>query len=133
MVKKLELNGISGANFVGFSKNGTGGNNNHIYSSNTSQLSYDPPSYNNLINRINYSQKNHTCYYVIIPSSPNDLRNLGEQVRQSIGQNSNVWTRTQPRGAHMGVGPFSEPLEAEESNDYIKKSRYGNARVYYGK
>jgi hypothetical protein len=35
-VNKLELNGICGAHFVGCYKNGTGGNNNPIYSSNTS-------------------------------------------------------------------------------------------------
>jgi hypothetical protein len=132
-VKELELNGIPGARFVGFSNNGTGGENNPIYSSNSSQVSYYSPSYNDSITRINYSQKNPTSYYVIIPSSPNNLRNLGEQVRRSIGQNSNVWMRTQPRGAHIAVGPFSERPEAEQWNDYIKKLGYGNARVYYGK
>ncbi|WP_144031257.1 hypothetical protein [Trichormus azollae] len=58
----MELNGISGARFVGLRNNGTGGNNNPIYSSNTSELSYYPPSYNDRITRINYiySQKNPT-------------------------------------------------------------------------
>ncbi|MBK1989128.1 hypothetical protein A0J48_016545 [Sphaerospermopsis aphanizomenoides BCCUSP55] len=131
-IRELELSGIYGANFASVSNNET-----VVYNSPKNsdilQLSYYSPTYNAPTTNNNYRRENPTAYYVIIPSSSNNLRNLGEQVRRSIGQNSNVWMRTQPRGAHIAVGPFRERPEAEQWNDYIKKLGYGNARVYYGR
>lgn len=107
-VKELEFNNIAGARIV-----------------NSENIELTP----------NYQQEKRDSYYVVIPSNVNNLRSLGTAIRQkiSININVNVFMRTQPLGAHIAVGPFSDRLEAEQSNSYLKNLGYGNARVYYGK
>ena len=107
-VKELEFNNIAGARIV-----------------NSENIELTP----------NYQQEKRDSYYVVIPSNVNNLRSLGTAIRQKISIiiNVNVFMRTQPLGAHIAVGPFSDRLEAEQSNSYLKNLGYGNARVYYGK
>jgi hypothetical protein len=78
----------------------------------------------------------NNSYYVVIPGNGNNLRSLEQEIRQRLYTNNiniNVSMRTQPRGAHIAIGPFSDRLDAEKWNNLFKKSGYGNARVYYGK
>ncbi len=75
-------------------------------------------------------------YYVVIPGNSNNLRYLEQEIRQRFYINNiniNVSMRTQPRGEHIAIGPFSDRLDAEQWNNFFKKSGYGNTRVYYGK
>ncbi|WP_353932478.1 hypothetical protein WJM97_07800 [Okeanomitos corallinicola TIOX110] len=134
-VKELELNGITGAGIFG--------------SSNSGQMSYYSdrvmPDYNYFYKNPNSSsfnsnnpspnivQKQANYYYVVIPTSLNNLNFLGQEIQQKIGGNANVFPRNQPRGTHIAVGAFRERSDAEQWNDYLKSLGYGNARVYYGK
>ncbi|MBD2663536.1 hypothetical protein B6N60_01602 [Richelia sinica FACHB-800] len=81
----------------------------------------------------NNRRRNIKAYYVVIPSDGKNLTVMAERVRRIIDQSSNVMIRSQPLGAHLAIGPFNERLDAEQWNNYIRKSGYGNARVYYGR
>lgn len=79
-------------------------------------------------------------YYVVIPTTSEQLPAIAAQIRQNIarfsqdlGRSGGVLERTQPRGPHVAVGPFPERLQAQEWNKYLRNIGYGNARVYYGK
>jgi hypothetical protein len=122
-VRELELNGVLGAKIVNSA-------NIEIKPNNSGQqTAYD----NNQNNPNNYQQEARKSYYIVIPSHPNNLRSFGTEIRQKISANINVFMRTQPRGAHIAIGPFSDKSEAEIWNSYFQNSGYGNARVYYGK
>lgn len=107
-VRELELNGVFGAKIV-----------------NAANLEVIPNNPN--------QQKERKYYYIVIPSHHNNLRSFGREIRQKISANINVFMRTQPRGPHIAIGPFSDKSEAEIWNSYFQNSGYGNARVYYGK
>jgi hypothetical protein len=129
-VKELEYYGIRGAGI------GNSGNPNvelrpDIYNQQAS--SYVTPGYNISNNTNTYPQEKRNSYYIVIPSNSNNLRYFGEEIRQKVSININVFMRTQPLGAHIAVGPFSDRSKAEQWNNYLKNSGYGNARVYYGK
>lgn len=109
-IKELELHGIPGARIV---------------NSANVDVTSDQRSYNN--------QEKTDFYYVVIPSSANNLSSFATDIRQKVGTSINVIRRTQPIGTHIAVGPFRDRLEAEQWNGYLKDSGYGNARVYYGK
>jgi hypothetical protein len=122
-VRELELNGVFGAKIVNSA-------NIEIKPNNSGQqTAYD----NNQNNPNNYQQEARKSYYIVIPSHPNNLRSFGTEIRQKISANIDVFMRTQPRGAHIAIGPFSDKSEAEIWNSYFQNSGYGNARVYYGK
>jgi hypothetical protein len=122
-VRELELNGVLGAKIVNSA-------NIEIKPNNSGQqTAYD----NNQNNPNNYQQEARKSYYIVIPSHPNNLRSFGTEIRQKISANIDVFMRTQPRGAHIAIGPFSDKSEAEIWNSYFQNSGYGNARVYYGK
>jgi hypothetical protein len=122
-VRELELNGVLGAKIVNSA-------NIEIKPNNSGQqTAYD----NNQNNPNNYQQEARKSYYIVIPSHPNNLRSFGTEIRQKISANINVFMRTQPRGAHIAIGPFSDKSEAEIWNSYFQNSGYGSARVYYGK
>lgn len=79
-------------------------------------------------------------YYVAIPTTQEQLSATGSQIRQNLarfsqdlGRSGGVIERTQPRGPHVAVGPFSNRFQAEEWNKYLRNIGYRNARVYYGK
>lgn len=122
-VRELELNGVFGARIV------NAANLEVIPNNPDQQTGY----YNNQNNPNNYQQKERKYYYIVIPSHHNNLRSFGREIRQKTSANINVFMRTQPRGAHIAIGPFSDKSEAEIWNSYFQNSGYGNARVYYGK
>ncbi|MEH2411601.1 hypothetical protein [Nostoc sp.] len=79
-------------------------------------------------------------YYVAIPTTSEQLPAIAAQIRQNLarfsqdlGRSGAVLERTQPRGPHVAVGPFSDRFQAEEWNKYLRNIGYRNARVYYGK
>jgi hypothetical protein len=79
-------------------------------------------------------------YYVAIPTTPEQLPAIAEQIRQNLarfrqdlGRFGGVLERTQPRGPHVAVGPFYDRFQAEEWNKYLRNIGYQNARVYYVK
>ncbi|MEH2278295.1 MAG: hypothetical protein V7K40_26795 [Nostoc sp.] len=79
-------------------------------------------------------------YYVVIPTTQQELPAIAAKIRQNLGPYSQdlgrsgaVLERTQPRGPHVAVGPFLERFQAQEWNKYLRNIGYGNARVYYGK
>ncbi|WP_334839654.1 hypothetical protein [Nostoc sp.] len=79
-------------------------------------------------------------YYVAIPTTQEQLSAIAAQIRQNLarfsqdlGRSGAVLERTQPRGPHVAVGPFSDRFQAEEWNKYLRNIGYRNARVYYGK
>lgn len=122
-VRELELNGVFGARIVNSANIEITPNNS------VQQTAYD----NNQNNPNNYQQEARKYYYIVIPSHPDNLRSFGTEIRQKISPNINVFMRTQPLGAHIAIGPFSDKSEAEIWNSYFQNSGYGNARVYYGK
>ena len=127
-VRELEFNGISGAKIVN-------SENIELTPNYSVQpvMSYNAPGYNDQNYPNNYQQEKRNSYYVVIPGNANSLHSLGTEIRQKVSININVFRRTQPLGTHIAVGPFSDRLEAEQWNSYLKNSGYGNARVYYGK
>ncbi|MDF5709163.1 MAG: hypothetical protein PUP90_16235 [Nostoc sp. S4] len=79
-------------------------------------------------------------YYVVIPTTSQELPALAAQIRQNLarfsqdlGRSGGVLERTQPRGPHVAVGPFADRVQAQEWNKYLRNTGYRNARVYYGK
>ncbi|WP_169156823.1 SPOR domain-containing protein [Brasilonema bromeliae] len=79
-------------------------------------------------------------YYVVIPANSEELPRYRNEIRSYLGRNiypgSDVYVipRLEPRGPHVAVGPFVKRWQAEEWNNFLRKdSRFGNARVYYGK
>ena len=84
--------------------------------------------------------KQASRYFVVIPTTQEQLPAIAAQIRQNLAQFSRdlarsggVLERTQPRGPHVAVGPFSDRFQAGEWNKYLRNIGYGNARVYYGK
>ncbi|WP_392481251.1 hypothetical protein [Nostoc sp. C110] len=84
--------------------------------------------------------KQASRYYVVIPTTQEQLSAIAEQIRQNLarfsqdlGRSGAVLERTQPRGPHVAVGPFADRFQAEEWNKYLRNIGYRNARVFYGK
>jgi hypothetical protein len=128
-IKELEFYGISGAGIGNYSNPDL-----PVTPYNNQQLSSS--TYNIPNNTSTYTQETRNAYYVVIPTNSNNLRYLREEIRQGLYSNNiniNVSMRTQPRGAHIAIGPFSDRSDAEQWNNLFKQSGYGNARVYYGK
>jgi hypothetical protein len=126
-VRELELNGIRGARILGFS--------------NPQQLAYfsgrEIPysAYSSTGNNVdpNMMRRRDKYYYVIIPTSPNNLRFLAQEIQRKIDNNAYIFMRNQPRGTHIAIGAFQSRSHAEQWNDYLRSLGYRNARVYYGK
>lgn len=111
-VRQLQSYGINGARVVSFS-NGQG-------------IPNSPDRGDSRRERSNY-------YYVAIPANSQDLPLIQDRIRRNIGQNTGVVARNNPRGSHVAVGPFTERLQAEQWNSYLRNLGFGNARVYYGR
>ncbi|MBP5973650.1 SPOR domain-containing protein [Brasilonema sp. CT11] len=86
------------------------------------------------------SLRRSSYYYVVLPAKSEELPYFRNEIRRYIGRNFYaerdvyVIPRLEPRGPHVAVGPFVKRWQAEEWNSFLRKdSRFGNARVYYGK
>lgn len=126
-VRELELKGIRGARILSFS--------------NPQQLAYfsgrEIPysAYSTTGNNVdtNMMRRQDKYYYVIIPTSENNLRSLAQEIQRKIDNNAYIFMRNQPRGTHIAVGAFQSRSQAEQWNDYLRSLGYRNARVYYGR
>jgi hypothetical protein len=127
-VQELKFHGITGARIVNSRNVETAS-----YNSTQQVIAYSPVYNYQNYNTNNYQQEKRNSYYIVIPSNANNLSSLGTEIRQKVSININVFRRTQPLGDHIAVGPFSDRLEAEQWNSYLRNSGYNNARVYYGK
>jgi hypothetical protein len=116
--QELQANGIGGVQIVTFS--------------NTEAVPYSAQG-NERVARNDSRRQNPKYYYVVIPTTTRNLRPLAERIRQRVGQNGNVYSRTKPRGAHIAVGPFAVREDAEQWNSYLRSIGYRDARVYYGR
>ncbi|KAB8331572.1 SPOR domain-containing protein [Scytonema tolypothrichoides VB-61278] len=79
-------------------------------------------------------------YYVVLPANSEELpryrNDIISYLRRNVYPSSDVYVipRLEPRGPHLAVGPFVNRWQAEEWNSVLRKdSRFGNARVYYGR
>ncbi|MEA5507294.1 hypothetical protein VB735_30215 [Halotia wernerae UHCC 0503] len=113
-VRQLQSYGIYGAQIVNF---------------NNGQEVLASPSSTNIGN----SRGSSSQYYVVIPTSSENLNAVAEQVRRGVGQSGFVLERQKPLGPHVAVGPFAGRKETTQWNNYLRNSGFGNARVYYGK
>ncbi|MBN3890054.1 MAG: hypothetical protein HWQ43_13065 [Nostoc sp. JL31] len=124
-VNELQSRGIYNARIISFG--------------NGQEINADNGNYRDDRNNIN-ANRQASRYYVAIPTTSEQLPAIAAQVRQNLNgltqdlaRSGGVLERTQPRGPHVAVGPFSNRFQAEEWNRYMRKLGYSNARVYYGK
>ena len=124
-VNELQSRGIYNARIISFA--------------NGQQIDAGNGSFRGDRNNIN-PPKQASRYYVVIPTTREQLPAIAEQIRQNLaqfsqdlGRTGGVLERTQPRGPHVAVGPFSDQFQAGEWNKYLRNLGYRNARVYYGK
>ncbi|WP_223280048.1 hypothetical protein [Nostoc sp. PA-18-2419] len=126
-VYQLQSRGISSARIISFA------NGQEI-------ASFDRNNRDFISDRNNRNVTKVSRYYVIIPTTLQDLPGIAAQIRQNLarfsqdlGRSGGVLERTQPRGPHVAVGPFADRVQAQEWNKYLRNTGYRNARVYYGK
>lgn len=83
----------------------------------------------------NYGGNRSNSYYVVIPTKLEELPYYRYEIKRYVRRpDVPVIPRDEPRGPHVLVGPFAKRWLAEEWNNYLRRdSRFGNARVYYGK
>ncbi len=83
--------------------------------------------------RFSYAIPPNSPYYVVIPTSVDELDFVSNQVvllGQGVSMASIVQARDEPLGPHVRVGPFTDRTAAERWNVYLRD--FGmNARVYY--
>lgn len=70
-------------------------------------------------------------YYVVIPSNMAQLQRVSNQVVELGAPSSLVRTRTEPRGPHVAVGPYSDRDLAQEWNNYLRTAGFAGARVHF--
>lgn len=70
-------------------------------------------------------------YYVVIPTSRNDLPNVSSRVIQLGAPADRVQQRTEPFGPNVAVGPFSDRGLAQQWSNYFRDAGYGSSRVHY--
>lgn len=72
------------------------------------------------------------AYFVVIPGASQNLPDIAARIAQlGISQRA-VTQRSEPLGAHVAVGPFSERGEAERWNSYFRSAGF-DARIYFGR
>lgn len=70
-------------------------------------------------------------YYVVIPTSANNLQSLGAQVVQLGTPADRVQMRTEPRGPHVAVGPFADRGLANQWNNFFRDAGLASSRVFF--
>jgi len=70
-------------------------------------------------------------YYVVIPANMLQLPNIANRVVTLGAPSSLVRTRTEPRGPHVAIGPYSDRGLAQEWNDYLRNAGLPGARVHF--
>jgi len=134
-VRDLELNGVSGIRVMVVSPPGQISSS---VSTTTSNLGYDggaATSSDNSAN-IDLTKQAHyyvESYYVVVPTSAENLRTIWQQIRHKVKGRVHVLMRSEPRGFHVALGKFKDRYQAEQWSNYLKRLGYGNARVYYGR
>lgn len=94
----------------------------------------DRGNYQRYPDRGDYSRNRSNKYYVVVPTSSQELPYYRNEIKRYVGRNAYVIPRDEPRGPHVAIGPFANRWQAEELNGNLRRdSRFGNARVYYGK
>ncbi|WP_169217778.1 hypothetical protein [Brasilonema sp. UFV-L1] len=130
LARKLESNGVYSARVVYSDQVVYNGRDDRP---DEQDISYDSRRGDDRRERSNY-------YYVILPAKAEEIPYYRNEIRRYVrrnvyaGRDVYVIPRDEPRGPHVAVGPFVKRWQAEEWNSYLRKdSRFGNARVYYGK
>jgi len=134
-IRDLELNGVSGIRVMIVSPPGQISSS---VSTTTSNLGYDSGTANYSDNSTNIdltkqAQYYGESYYVIVPTSSENLRTIWQEVQHKVQGRVSVLMRTEPRGLHVAIGRFKDRYQAEQWSNYLKRLGYGNARVYYGR
>ena len=70
-------------------------------------------------------------YYVVIPTSRNDLPQVSSRVIQLGAPANRVQQRTAPLGPNVAIGPFSDRGLAEQWSNFFRDAGYGSSRVHY--
>ncbi|QQE64104.1 hypothetical protein GFS31_07820 [Leptolyngbya sp. BL0902] len=70
-------------------------------------------------------------FYVVIPTSANNLQSLSAQVIQLGTPPDRVQMRTEPRGPHVAVGPFADRGLANQWNNFYRDAGFGGSRVFF--
>jgi hypothetical protein len=72
------------------------------------------------------------AYFVVIPSSRNNLPDLADRVIQLGVRPNDVYQRSSPRGPHVAIGPFGDRGDANRWSTYFRSIGM-DARVYFGR
>ncbi|MDJ1178292.1 hypothetical protein PJF56_05405 [Roseofilum sp. BLCC_M91] len=72
-------------------------------------------------------------YYVVIPSSQDNVTVIANRVRQIVPNTVSVMAKRSRRGMHVAVGPYANRSEAAEMMLFLHNSGLNNARVYFGR
>ncbi|WP_088239909.1 SPOR domain-containing protein [Calothrix rhizosoleniae] len=72
-------------------------------------------------------------YYVAIPSSAKDVREIAARIQQDTGFYRGISASQNRRGHYVAVGPFARYGDAQRWNDYLHNIGFGNARIHYGR
>ena len=98
----------------------------------SSQESYpiaiDPPSQEK-----RQTESNDRAYYVIIPSSQEQVSTKAKAVQEAGVNSELVQQREAPRGNHVAVGPFESRDEASRWNEQLRTKGLNRARVHFGR
>jgi hypothetical protein len=70
-------------------------------------------------------------FYVVIPTDTSNLANLSSQVIQLGTPAAQVQQRTEPRGPHVAVGPFTDRGLANRWNNFFREAGIANSRVHF--
>jgi hypothetical protein len=70
-------------------------------------------------------------FYVVIPTSANNLAEVSSQIIQLGTPPASVQQRTAPRGPHVAVGPFADRGLANSWNNFYRQAGFGSSRVYF--
>lgn len=91
----------------------------------------DAPPFGSAIPDASVSNPVSAPYYVVIPTSQENLAVLSSQVIQLGTPADRVQQRTAPRGPHVAIGPFDNRGLANRWNDFYREAGIPNSRVFF--